>query len=157
MRSPYVNRPEHALLGVGFQNCEQAAVEGQPYLLQQEPGAEGSNPVLSGVTLHKGDQIGATSVDVDPPVAGSTVIKTYHVDGWEVDQRGAGTPPNAYGPAALLALGGDAAFSGEMLCFDTDAGGIVLAGSSLNFGGSLVADANLQRIVQNALDQCLTR
>ena len=30
-------RPEAALLGVGFQNCEQAAVEGQPYVLQQEP------------------------------------------------------------------------------------------------------------------------
>ena len=157
MRSPYVNRPEHALIGVGFQNCEQGAVEGQPYLLQQEPGAAGSNPVLAGVTLHKGDSMGATSVDVDAPTPGSSVIGTYHVDGWEVDQRGAGTPPEAYGPSALLGVGANAGFSGQMLCYTTEFGGLVLAGASLNFGGSLVADPNLQCIVKNALDQCLAR
>ncbi len=156
MRTPYASRPEHALLGVGFQNCAQAHVEGQAYLLQQEPGQRGSNPVLDGVTLHKDDPIGATSAHVDPPTAGSSVITTYDVDGWEVDQRGAGTPPNAYAAEALLAVGKNSP-SGEMLCFDTDAGGVVFAASSLNFGGSLVVDVNLQRIVQNVLDQCLKR
>lgn len=154
MRGPSVNRPEHALFGVGFQHCQQATIEGQPYLLHQEPGAPGSNPVLAGVTLHMGDALGATSVDVAPPTTAG-VVTTYDADGWEVDQRGDGTPPQAYAAEALLAIGDDQAFSGEMLAYKTDMGGVVFAASSINFGGSLTQDPNLQRIVQNVLDQCL--
>jgi hypothetical protein len=155
MRTPAVGRPEHALLGVGFQNCEQPAVEGQPYVLQQEPGAAGSNPVLEGVTVHKGGKLGSVSIDTDPPSSHGR-ITTYHVDGWEVDQRGFGTPPQAYDPASLLAIGATQWLSGQMLCYTTDWGGTVLAASSLNFGGAMVVDPNLQRIVRNALDRCLT-
>ena len=175
MRNPGVDRPEHALIGVGFQNCDQGGAIGQPYQLLQEPGAPGSNLVLDGVALHDGDVLGAMSIDPDPDPpptapagstpapaagpapAGSSVVGTYHVDGWEVDQRGNGTPPQAYAASALLAIGSNESFSGEMICFDSDAGGVVFAAASLNFGGSLVVDANLQRIVQNALDLCLAR
>jgi hypothetical protein len=144
------------LLGVGFQNCEQANPEGQAYVLQQQPGESGSNPVLAGVTAKKGDSLGSTSVDVAPP-SGSTPSVTYEADGWEVDQRGNGSPPHAYATDALIGLGGNASLSGEMLFFTTEMGGVVFAASSINFGGSMVVDPNMQRIVQNALDQCLAR
>ncbi len=157
MRGPELGRPEHALIGVGFQNCEQPNPEGQPYVLQQTPGESGSNPVLAGVTKKKGDPIGETSVDVAPP-SGSNPSITYDADGWEVDQRGNGTPPQAYADEALLARGTTyQSLSREMLCYRTDVGGVVFAASSLNFGGSMVVDPNLQRIVQNALDLCLAR
>ncbi|MGH7713362.1 MAG: hypothetical protein ACREOG_18895 [Gemmatimonadaceae bacterium] len=122
--------------------------------MQQQPDAPGGNPVLAGVKLPKGGTLGATSVDVDPSTPLS-VIKTYHADGWEVDQRGAGTPPQAYATEALLAVGHDQSLSGQMLSYRTDMGGVVFAAASLNFGGCLAVDQNLQRIIQNVLDECL--
>jgi hypothetical protein len=156
MRSPAVGRPEHALIGVGFQHCAQANPEGQPYQLLQDPADPSANPVLAGLTIGLKATLGATSNDVTPPEPGAP-SQTYQADGWEVDQRGAGSPPQAYANEALLAMGPDSDFSGEMLCYRTDQGGLVFAAASLNFGGSLVVDANLQRIVQNALDLCLQR
>jgi hypothetical protein len=153
MRTPHVGRPEHALLGVGFLNCTQASAQGQPYLLDQDPTAPNANPVLAGVTLAAGDAMGTASVDVLPPAAGS-VVQTCHADGWEIDVRGDGTPWQAYAANARLAYGDGDSPSGEMLCFRTDAGGVVFAAASLNFGGAMVVDPNLSRIVRNALDLC---
>jgi hypothetical protein len=157
MRAPINSRPEHALLGVGFQNCAQGDAGGQPYNLQQVPNAIGSNPVLKGVTIGLNDQLGAASHDVEAawqtsPAGG------YHADGWEVDQRGAGTPPPAFENAALIAMGNtNPSISGEMLCYTTAHGGLVFAAASINFGASMIVDPNMQRIVQNALDLCLAR
>ncbi|MGQ0642139.1 MAG: N,N-dimethylformamidase beta subunit family domain-containing protein [Gemmatimonadaceae bacterium] len=175
MRGPGVDRPEAALIGVGFQNCAQGNYSGQPYQLQQDPTANNTNSLLTGVTVGKGGTLGAASVDVSPPTPPSTsatatsaggnttssdstsVIGTYHADGWEVDQRGNGTPPQAYADEAVLALGNNQSITGEMISYRTDQGGLIFAGASLNFGGSMVTDPNLQRIVQNALDLCLAR
>lgn len=134
------DRPERALIGVGFENTAGLSVNGQPYILQQDPG---TNPALAGLTLSKGAAMGSTSADPG-----------HEADGWEVDVRGPGTPPQANAPEALLAARGDG-LTGHMLFYETGHGGVVFAGSSLDLGGSLAVDANLQRIVQNALDQCL--
>ena len=157
MRSPAFGRPEHALLGVGFQNCVQGDAGGQPYNLQQDPDTTGANPVLDGVTAVMNDAIGTSSNDTKAPWQASPA-GGYHADGWEVDQRGAGTPPEGFTNEALIAMGNtNPSNSGEMLCYTTEQGGLVFAASSINFGGSMVVDPNMQRIVQNALDLCLKR
>lgn len=157
MRSPAFGRPEHALIGVGFQNCAQGDAGGQPYNLQQDPGTQGANPVLNGVSVAMNATLGAASHDVKAPWQTSPA-GGYHADGWEVDQRGAGSPPEAYTNEALIGFGNtDPSISGEMLCYTTEAGGLVFAASSINFGGSMIIDPNMQRIVQNALDLCLKR
>jgi hypothetical protein len=157
MRSPAFGRPEHALLGVGFQNCAQADAGGQPYNLQQDPSGAGANPVLAGLSIAMNATLGANSTDQKAPWQTSPA-GGYHADGWEVDQRGAGTPPEAFTNEALIAMGNtDQSLSGEMLCYTAERGGLVFAASSINFGGSMVVDPNMQRIVQNALDLCLKR
>ena len=157
MRAPMNGRPEHALLGVGFQNCVQGDAGGQPYNLQQNPGTQHSNPVLAGLTIRKNAELGATSHDVEAPWQTSPA-SGYHSDGWEVDQRGAGTPPEAFKEESLIASGNtNPDVTGEMLCYTTQFGGVVFAASSINFGGSMIVDPNMQRIVQNALDMCLKR
>jgi hypothetical protein len=103
------------------------------------------------------DALGTSSEDVKAPWQNSPA-GGYHADGWEIDQRGAGTAPEAWANQALIALGNtNSSISGEMLCFTAEQGGLVFAASSINFGGSMVVDPNMQRIVQNALDLCLKR
>ncbi|MFN8668719.1 MAG: DUF6605 domain-containing protein [Gemmatimonadaceae bacterium] len=151
-RTPYVGRPEHALFGVGFLNCSQpTGAAGQPFILEQDPTAPDANPVLAGVTLKKGDAMGKASVDVGQTDSNG-VIQTFHANGWEIDMRGFGTPWQAYATNARLAFGTPP--SGEMLSYRTDQGGVIFAAASLNFGGAMVLDANLARIVRNALDLC---
>ncbi|MBK6456178.1 MAG: hypothetical protein IPF87_08875 [Gemmatimonadetes bacterium] len=153
MRTPYVGRPEHALFGVGFLNCAQSGAQGQPYILEQDPAAPDANPVLAGVTLKQGAAMGAASVDTGTP-GSNGVAQTFCADGWEIDVRGFGTPWQAYAASARIAYGTGDDPSGEMLCYRTDQGGVVFAAASLNFGGAMVLDANLARIVRNALDLC---
>jgi hypothetical protein len=43
----------------------------------------------------------------------------------------------------------------EMTYYDTQAGGFVFSVGSMTFGGSLVEDATLQKIVNNVLRDCL--
>lgn len=152
MRTPYVGRPELALFGVGFLNCSQpTGAQGQPFILEQDPTAPDANPVLAGVTLKKGATMGTASVDVGQTDSNG-VVQTFHANGWEIDVRGFGTPWQAYADNARIAFGTPP--SGEMLCYRTDQGGVIFAAASLNFGGAMVLDANLARIVRNALDLC---
>lgn len=133
-------RPEAALLGVGFNNAAGCSVQGQPYVVDPTV----SNPVLTGLTPAAAGQ---------PITLGAKSANTgFSADGWEVDVRGTGTPAAALAANARVAIGATAATSGEMLCFTTPAGGTVFAGSSLNVGGALAVDPNLQRVVRNALD-----
>lgn len=156
MRAPMNSRPEHALIGVGFQHCDQGDAQGQPYNLQQDPQTKLANPVLAGLTIPLNAALGATSHDV--PAPWQQPASAYYADGWEVDQRGAGTPPEGWTNEALIAFGNtNPDISGEMLSYITEKGGVVFAASSINFGGSMVVDPNMQRIVQNALDLCLAR
>lgn len=59
----------------------------------------------------------------------------------------------------LLARGTNDSAEGQqaadMTCYDHAGGGFVFAAGSINFGGSLVEDANLQQIVLNVLDDAL--
>jgi hypothetical protein len=42
-----------------------------------------------------------------------------------------------------------------MTYYDHPGGGFVFSAGSMSFGGSLVVDGKLQRIIRNALDECL--
>jgi hypothetical protein len=94
--------------------------------------------------------------------------------GWEVDTSVPGTAPdgvivNANSPSddrgvppnnlVVLARGTNAGALGEdgadMIVYDTPAGGVVFSVGSLSFGGSLIQDPVLQKIVGNVLDECL--
>ena len=135
-------RPERALIGVGFENIDGVQTAGQPYALQLSPD---QSPALKGLDLEAGGMLGATSANPG-----------HAADGWEVDVRGPLTPPEAYDATALLAIGAYCTgTSGEMLFYRTPQGGFVFAGSSLDFGGSLAVDTDLQMIVKNVLDLCL--
>ena len=139
-------KPERALIGVGFEDCPGLTTPGEPYRLALSPD---QSPALRGLTLAVGDTLGETSANPG-----------FCADGWEVDKRGLESPPAAAAVTALLALGASAALSGQMLFYETDPNGkkgVVFAGSSLNFCGSLAVDRNLQTIVQNVLDIALQR
>jgi hypothetical protein len=157
MRTPAVGRPEHAIFGVGYFIDSSVTAQGQPYELAQDPLEEGANPALAGVPLPSGGVLGATSVDQQPEGAPGGALTTFSADGWEVDMRGFGTPPEAYAPNALLASASGSMASGEMLAYDTAYGGTVFAAASLNFGGAMVLDPNLQTIVRNVLARCRAR
>ncbi|MCA0374381.1 MAG: hypothetical protein LCH84_01855 [Gemmatimonadetes bacterium] len=134
-------RPEHALIGVGFNNGAGCSVQGVPYLVQ---GDASSNAALAGLPAAPSGQplpLGATSANTG-----------FAANGWEVDVRGDASPPEAQAAGARIGLGATPATSGEMLCYRTAAGGVVFAGASLNVGGSLAVDPMLQRVVRNALD-----
>ena len=154
MRTAEVRRPEHALLGVGFQHFADVEDGGRPYILLQDPTAADANPVLRGVDVKLNDAMGVASMHPADPASPATPASPggYHGVGWEVDKRSFGTPSQAYARQALLAH--DENGWGAMVCYRTDAGGLVFSASSLNFPGALVTDRNLQRIVQNALDLC---
>jgi hypothetical protein len=69
--------------------------------------------------------------------------------GWETDKVVSGvTPANR----VLLAKGTNANSGGaDMLYYDHAGGGGVFSVGSINFGGSLIVDANLTKIVRNVL------
>jgi hypothetical protein len=82
--------------------------------------------------------------------------------GWEMDTskqlpgHDPGAPPaNVQVLAEGTNVGPTNDYSAQMTYYDTGAGGFVFSAGSLTFGGSLVVDANLQRIVRNVLDECL--
>jgi hypothetical protein len=80
--------------------------------------------------------------------------------GWEVDTAidfGEGNGP-APAQTQILARGElvtPAGYTGHITYFDNDAGGFVFSIGSITLGGSLPVDAQVQRIVRNALDACL--
>ena len=131
---------EHTLLGVGFEDM--TSLGGTTFVVADR--ARG-NPILDGVSL---EPFGATSLRGG-----------RKANGWEVDRRSQalGTPPAACADDALIAhapAGPDR--DGHMLFFRNDHGGIVYSASSVSLGGALAVDTNLQRLVQNVLDACLT-
>ena len=136
-------RPERALIGVGFEQYSGPTVDGQPF---QFAVSSGMNPALKGLLRRAGDHFGQKSANPG-----------FAANGWEVDQRGRFSPDAAYEDHALLAIGACSGMSGEMLFYETPAGGFVFAGSSLSFCGSLAVDSTLQRILTNVLQIALNR
>lgn len=146
-------RHERSILGVATERC---GVVGSPYVVVAPQHA-----MLAGTGLRAGDRIGAFGYNTE---AGNG-----QASGWEVDTvDGPGAvgvpdacamepvpvPPSSLPPGLVVLARGEADAGGrgaDMTCFDHPGGGVVFSVGSLTFGGSLVADPALSRIVRNVL------
>ncbi|WP_222262828.1 FG-GAP repeat domain-containing protein [Modestobacter marinus] len=154
-----LGRPERSLLGVATERCE---VPGSPYEVRAA-----EHPMFAGTGLSNGDTIG----DVGLNRGHSAGKGNGKASGWEVDtSRGHGatgiptdcflsravTPPSAL-PDGLVVLAegvpDGTAPGADMTYYDHPGGGFVFAAGSLTFGGSLVVDPVLTRLMHNVLGQ----
>lgn len=144
-------RPERAVLGVAYRSDGFQTFAPFEVLLS-------AHRFFDGTGLHDGDLIGATG------------LNGGGASGWEMDTSIPGTAPDGvlvdcYGtsdrgsPPAnieLLARGTNTGgYGADMTYYRAPGGGGMFAAGSLSFGGSLVVDATLQRIVRNVLDEFL--
>jgi hypothetical protein len=127
-----LGRAEHRILGVGYTGT--GANTSAPYQVKAP-----SHFVFAGTGVATNTLIGNSGLNLFGGKA----------SGWETDKRLSGqTPSNAI----LLALGTNASSGGaQMLYFDRAAGGSVFSVGSINFGGSLIVDPVLTRMVRNVL------
>ncbi|HEY6797558.1 MAG TPA: N,N-dimethylformamidase beta subunit family domain-containing protein [Kineosporiaceae bacterium] len=144
-------RPERAVLGVAYRYDSYLTFAPYRVLLAD-------HPFLADTGLRNGDLIGAQG-------------RNGAASGWEMDTSIPGHAPagqivSAEGdndrgapPAGLqlLARGTNPGYGADMTSYETGAGGFVFATGSISFGGSLVQDAALGRIVSNALQEALAR
>ena len=140
-------RPERAILGVAYEddNWSGNRSDYAPFVVTME-----SHRFFKDTGLTNGNLIGQNG-------------RNGAASGWEMDSSKQlpdhvpGAPPDNI---QILAEGTNVGpandFSGQITYYDTDAGGFVFAAGSLTFGGSLAVDTNLQQIVQNVLNECLT-
>ncbi len=135
-RNPIVGEPEAAVLGVAY--VANVSPVGAPYRVTPEGLA---HRFLRGVRLDQTLLIGTHGWN-------------NAASGWEVDTR----QPESPGDLKTLAIGENAPeAAADMSYYDHHGGGFVFSVGSINFGGSLVLDCALQRIVRNALDEALAR
>jgi hypothetical protein len=145
-------RPERAVLGVAYRS------DGFMTFAPFQVLAAGHR-FFAGTGLVNGDSIGVAGLN-------------GAASGWEMDTSIPGLAPDgvlvsAYGsddrgsPPAnieLLARGTNSGgYGADMTWYATPSGGGVFSAGSLSFGGSLVVDATLQRIVRNVLDEFVQR
>jgi hypothetical protein len=139
-------RPERPILGVAYEPSGSWTATRAPYKVEPnnlDPDTQ--HRFFSGVQAVNGE-IGQTGLN-------------GAASGWEMDTMfdfdlGSGSAPEN---CHLLAQGTNNDFGSCMTYYDhkEKGKGFVLSAGSLCFGGSLVQDANLQIIVQNALNECL--
>jgi N,N-dimethylformamidase len=143
-------RPERAILGVAYRNDNY-----QTFAPFQVLKAE--HPFFAGTGLSNGDHIGALG-------------RNGAASGWEMDTSLPGLAPDGVivtatglddrgvAPAnlQLLARGTNPQYGADLTYYDHPGGGFVFAAGSISFGGSLAQDVQLQAIVRNALERCLT-
>ena len=153
-----MGRPEHATLGVGY--VQPGYMTFAPYMVE-----DASHWIFQGAGLKTGDLIGREGIN-----GGSA-------SGWETDQADARSPRNlrilarGLNPEDYMGQGGqgksaqypDPAYiwngrgGAHMTYYDHPGGGGVFSVGSIAFGGSLVVDPALQRVVRNVLDRFLGR
>src|SRR5262249_55213305 len=133
-------RPERAVLGVAYEgdNWSGNMDDYRPYSVAMD-----SHRFYQGTGLHNGDLIGQNG-------------RNGAASGWEMDtsEQLPGHDPGAPPPGIqVLAQGTNVGptsnYSAQMTVYTTARGGFVFSAGSLTFGGSLVVDANLQRMVRN--------
>jgi hypothetical protein len=144
-------RPERAVLGIAFRY-------------------EGYLTFAPFEVLQAGHRFFAGTGVVNGSLVGAAGINGGGASGWEMDTSIAGLAPDGVivsangaddrgSPPAnieLLARGTNAGgYGADMTYYQTPAGGGVFAAGSISFGGSLVIDPALQRIVRNVLDEYL--
>jgi hypothetical protein len=144
-------RPERAVLGVAYRYDSYMTFA--PYRVLLE-----THPFFEGTGLSNGDLIGNQG-------------RNGAASGWEMDTSLPGSAPagrivtaegnddRGIAPAGLqvLARGTNPGYGADLTCYETPAGGFVLATGSISFGGSLVQDPQLQRIIANALSEARLR
>ncbi len=142
-------RPERELLGVAFRYDNYFTFA--PYEVLRADhhlfaGTGVSNGELIGEEGYNG---GASGWELDTSIAGYAPDGTI-VGAWRDDDRGS-PPDNIELLARGTNVGEDGALGADMTYYRTSAGGFVFSTGSISFGGSLVVDPVLQRIVTNAL------
>jgi hypothetical protein len=140
-----IGLPEINLLGIAYL---QSGVLDTAYAV-----TDASSQVYGG-TLQNGDLIGTSGLNtggINTEFQGYAIILKGRAAGWEIDSTtgipGVSPPPGVDVVAQASNVGGGA----QMVFWTTPAGGHVLSTGSITFGGSLVKDPNLQRIVLNVL------
>jgi hypothetical protein len=151
-------RPERAVLGVAFLFNNYLTISPpSPYKV-----VAANHRFFNGTGLANDALIGAVGLngsasgwEMDTSEAGTAADGTI-VTAWEGDDRGI-----APADIQVLAVGtnrpGDGNLVAHMTSYETGQGGVVFAAGSLCFSGSLVVDANLQTIVRNVLNECLSK
>ena len=155
-------RSERAILGVAFVYNNYLTVSPPaPYKVEMA-----DHPFLEGTGLANGDFVGQTGLN-------------GAASGWEIDISDNGNAPdgavvtawanndhdndrgNAPDNIQVIARGAnqpvEGPYTAHMTYYKAASDGFVFSVGSLCFGGSLVQDANLQAIVKNVLNECLSR
>ncbi|MET0324594.1 MAG: N,N-dimethylformamidase beta subunit family domain-containing protein [Ilumatobacteraceae bacterium] len=104
---------------------------------------------FAGTDLTHGAEFGHEGWNI---LIGASGLTSGAASGWEIDRRATDSPPNT----SVLAVGTNADFAAEMTYYEHPAGGFVFSAGSVTFGGSLVVDGTIQRLLANVLDECLT-
>lgn len=140
-------RPERNLLGVAFvYDCYFTFAPFQ--VLQANHSIFSGTGVVNGSLMGAGgiNGAGASGWEIDVAIPGTALNGTI-VSSSIGDDRGI-PPPGT----VLLARGTNSCgYGGDMTFYKTGAGGFVFSAGSISFGGSLVQDATLQKVVKNAL------
>jgi N,N-dimethylformamidase beta subunit-like protein len=149
-RQPSISQPESSVLGVAF---PWSSATGDVGNAQSNPRVaykvvDPSHRFFNDTGLGKDDPFGSQGWCT---VEGAASLETGGAAGWECDRRDGHSPANVQ----LLAVGDTGGPISEMTYYDHPGGGFVFSVGSMSFGGSLVVDEKLQRIVRNVLDECL--
>src|SRR5919109_182847 len=153
-------RPERGLLGVAFLYNNYGSAPA-PYRVRAA-----KHRFFAGTGVRRGKLIGkkgfpgaASGREMDSSLnANRDPDDPKIVSAWVGDDRG-NHPDNL----VVLAVGqnvpepGGVTHSAHLTCYDTPAGGFVLSAGSIMFTGSLSYDPALDKLVKNALDECLAK
>jgi hypothetical protein len=156
-------RPERALLGVATERC---GVPGFPYRVREE-----GHELFAGTGVAHGTPFGSAGVHIDAAFGTNGMASGFEVDTVEGpgavgipfscamgDEIGAVVPPSTppEGLTILATADAEPGTSGsDLVYYDHPGGGHVLSAGSLTFGGSLVVDPVIQRVVSNFLAKVL--
>jgi hypothetical protein len=174
-------RPERALLGVGYLYDNYYSPAAPYEVMMAEHRFFAGTGLVNGGSIGSGNLLSSTfgnasfpplgaasGLEMDTSEPGFSTVET--VNAWESNSgtdRGS-PPPNLQ----LLAKGKNQRVQGKnpdgswdgklqgphsahLTYYDTTYGGFVLSAGSMIFGGSLVQDVKLQRLIKNALNECL--
>jgi hypothetical protein len=151
--------PEGALLGVATPDGPNAGnnfPERVAYRVEIPPPGQALHRFFDGTGLQPGDEFGHKgwflATGEQEIFSGTPAsISNSGASGGECDRQDASAPANTERLATGINIGNHAA----MTYYDLSGGGFVFSAGSIAFGGALVIDWQLQRIVRNALDEKL--
>jgi hypothetical protein len=153
-------QPESSVLGIAYPwslACGDGANLGGSRVAYEV--LNSSHPFFAGTGLTNGAQFGAMGWSVNE---GGSTLADGGASGWEIDVIDTNSPPGVQ----LLARGTNpytlncdpyvnVPMAANMVYYTHPGGGFVFSVGSMTFGGSLVVDDRIQRILRNALDECL--